>query len=69
MSAFLGFWDRIELWLVTLPFPLQVLIMVAVGLPLFIVVAVGVERLADLLVLGFRKLVAPGTAGDRKEVR
>ena len=69
MSAFLGFWDRIELWLATLPFPLQVLIMVAIGLPLFLVVATGVERVADLLVHGFRGLVAPGSAGDRKEVR
>lgn len=69
MSAFLGFWDRTELWLVTLPFPLQVLIMIAVGLPLFLVVAMGVERVADLLVHGFRALVAPETAEDGKEVR
>lgn len=69
MSVFLGFWDRTELWLVTLPFPLQVLIMIAVGLPLFFVVAVGVERVADLLVQGFRMLVDLETAKKGKEVR
>ncbi|HHX86317.1 MAG TPA: hypothetical protein GX694_13545, partial [Actinomycetales bacterium] len=54
MTAFLGFWDRVELWLVTLPFALQVLIMVVMGLPVFLLVATGVERVSDLLVRGMR---------------
>ena len=69
MSGFLGFWDRIELWLVTLPFPLQLVIMLAMGIPLFLLVAVGVERLADVIVRGSRRLVTPRTVGRRKEVR
>lgn len=68
MSAFLGLWDRLELWLVTLPFALQVLIMMAMGLPLFVLVATGVQRVADLLVHGFRGLVASRSVGDGKEV-
>lgn len=69
MSAFLGFWDRVELWLVTLPFALQVLIMTAMGIPLFLLVATVVERVSDLIVRGMRGLVAPSAAGDGKEVR
>jgi len=69
VTAFLGFWDRVELWLVTLPFALQVLIMVVMGLPVFLLVATGVERVSDLLVRGMRGLVAPRAAGDGKEVR
>lgn len=69
VSAFLGFWDRTELWLVTLPFVLQVLIMLAVGLPLFLVAALGVERVADVLVRGFRGLVASRPVESGKEVR
>jgi hypothetical protein len=69
VTAFLGFWDRVELWLVTLPFALQVVIMTAMGIPLFLLGAVAVERVSDLLVRGMRGLVAPRTAGDGKEVR
>lgn len=43
--------------------------MISVGLPLFLVVAMGVERVADLLVHGFRAIAAPETAEDGKEVR
>lgn len=69
LSAFLGFWDRTELWLVTLPFALQVLIMLVVGLPLFLVAASGVERVADLLVRGFRRLVSSRPVESGKETR
>lgn len=68
MTAFLGFWDRVELWLVTLPFPLQVLIMLAAGIPLFLLVAAVVERVADMLVHRFRGLVATGSVETGKEV-
>lgn len=68
MTAFLGFWDRVELWLVTLPFPLQVLIMLAAGIPLFLLVAAVVERGADMLVHRFRGLVATGSVETGKEV-
>lgn len=68
MTAFLEFWDRVELWLATLPFPLQVFIMLAAGVPLFFLVAVGVERVADVLVHRFRGLVASGNADTGKEV-
>lgn len=68
MTAFLGFWDRVELWLVTLPFPLQVLIMLAAGIPLFLLVAAVVERGADMLVHRFRGLVAAGAVETGKEV-
>ncbi|PAY22972.1 hypothetical protein CEY15_10420 [Dietzia natronolimnaea] len=68
MTAFLEFWDTVELWLATLPFPLQVFIMLAVGVPLFYLVAVGVERVADVLVDRFRGLVASGDAETGKEV-
>ncbi len=69
MAAFLGFWDRIELWLVPLPFALQVLIMLTVGIPLFLLVASGVERVADLLVRGIHGPVVPRSTEDGKEVR
>ena len=69
MSAFLQFWDKIELWLATLPFPLQVAILLAMGTPLFILIAVVVERAADLLVDRFRTLTAPRTIETGKEVR
>ncbi|MDX2358601.1 hypothetical protein [Dietzia sp. PP-33] len=68
MTAFLGFWDRVELWLATLPFPLQVFIMLVLGLPLFLLVAVAVERVADELVHRFRGLVASGDPETGKEV-
>lgn len=68
MTAFLQFWDRIELWLATLPFPLQVFIMLALGVPLFFLVAVGVERVADVLVRRFRGLVASADVETGKEV-
>lgn len=68
MTAFLGFWDRVELWLVTLPFPLQVLIMLAAGIPVFLLVAVAVERVADVLVHRFRSLVVAGPLETGKEV-
>lgn len=68
MTAFLGFWDRIELWLVTLPFPLQVLIMLAAGIPVFLLVAVVVEQVADVLVHQFRRLVAARPPETGKEV-
>ncbi|MDV8000667.1 hypothetical protein [Rhodococcus sp. IEGM 1408] len=68
MTAFLGFWDRVELWLVTLPFPLQVLIMLAAGIPLFLLVAAVVERAADMLVHRFRGLAATGSVETGKEV-
>ncbi|GAA4261408.1 hypothetical protein ACWIFB_02145 [Dietzia sp. NPDC055340] len=69
MSAFLQFWDRVELWLVTLPFPLQVVIMLAMGIPLFLATAVLVEKVADVLVHRFRVLVASRPAETGKEVR
>ncbi|HJC30262.1 MAG TPA: hypothetical protein H9759_12815 [Candidatus Dietzia intestinipullorum] len=69
MTGLLGFWDRMELWLVTLPFALQVFIMMVMGIPLFVLVAVGTDRFAELLVRGFRRLVAPRSAGTGKEVR
>lgn len=68
MKAFLEFWDRVELWLVTLPFPLQVFIMLAAGIPLFLLVAAVVERVADVLVHRFRGLVAAGPVETGKEV-
>lgn len=68
MSAFLQFWDRVELWLVTLPFPLQVVIMLAMGIPLFLATAVLVEKVADVLVHRFRVLVASRPAETGKEV-
>ena len=43
MTAFLQFWDKLELWLVTLPFPMQVIIMLAMGVPLFLLAATVVE--------------------------
>ncbi|MBC7305881.1 MAG: hypothetical protein H5T80_02940, partial [Dietzia sp.] len=55
--------------LATLPFPLQVAIMLAMGVPLFLLAAVAVEWIADLLVQRFRALVAPRTAETGKEVR
>lgn len=69
MTAFLQFWDRVELWLATLSFPLQVAIMLAMGVPLFLLTAVAVEWIADLLVQRFRALVAPRAAETGKEVR
>ena len=69
MSSFLQFWDRVELWLVTLPFPLQVVIMLAMGIPLFLATAVLVEKVADVLVHRFRVLVASRPAETGKEVR
>jgi len=69
VTAFLQFWDRVELWLATLPFPLQVMILLVMGLPLFFLVAVAVEKVADVLVHRFRALVAPRTVETRKEVR
>ncbi|KAA0917170.1 hypothetical protein [Dietzia sp. ANT_WB102] len=69
MPAFLQFWDKIELWLATLPFPLQVAILLAMGIPLFILIAVVVERAADILVRRFRKLTTPRTIETGKEVR
>ena len=69
MSSFLQFWDRVELGLVTLPFPLQVAIMLAMGVPVFLAVAVVVEKVADLLVHRFRALVDSRPAETGKEVR
>lgn len=68
MTAFLRFWDRVELWLVTLPFPLQVFIMLAMGVPLFYLVAAAVERVADVLVHRFRGLVGSVEVETGKEV-
>ena len=65
MSSFLQFWDRVELWLVTLPFPLQVVIMLAMGVPVFLAVAVVVEK----VVHRFRMLVDSRPAETGKEVR
>lgn len=69
MTAFLEFWDRAELWLATLPFPLQVAVMLAAGLPVFLLLAVAVERVADTVVDRFRVLVLPRSAETGKEVR
>ena len=69
MTAFLQFWDKLELWLVTLPFPLQVIIMLAMGVPLFLLAAVVVEKVADEVVQRFRGLVAPRPTETGKEVR
>ena len=67
MTTFLQIWDRVELWLVTLPFPLQVVIMLAVGVPVFLAIAVLVEKVADYLVSWFRMLVDPRNAETGKE--
>lgn len=69
MSTFLQFWDGVELWLVTLPFPLQVVIMLAMGVPLFLAIAVLVEKVADFLVKWFRVLFDSQAAETGKEVR
>ena len=69
MTSLLQFWDRAELWLATLPFPLQVAIMLAVGVPLFYLAAAGVEKVADMLVHRFRELVASRPVETGKEVR
>ena len=69
MSSILQFWDRLELWLVTLPFPVQVVIMLAMGIPLFLAVAVVVEKVANIMVDRFRALVASRPAETGKEVR
>lgn len=69
MLAFLQFWDRVELWLVTLPFALQVIIMLAMGIPLFLLIAVAVEKVADVLVHKFRGLVGSRAVETGKEVR
>ncbi|WP_010540478.1 hypothetical protein [Dietzia alimentaria] len=69
MTAFLQFWDKVELWLVTLPFPLQVIIMLTMGVPLFLLAAVVVEKVADEVVHRFRGLAAPRSAETGKEVR
>lgn len=68
MTAFLGFWDRVELWLATLPFPLQVAALLMVGVPLFFLAAVAVEKIADVLVHRFRAL-ASRTVETGKEAR
>ena len=69
MTAFLQFWDKLELWLVTLPFPMQVIIMLAMGVPLFLLAATVVEKAADEVVHRFRGLVAPRSAETGKEAR
>lgn len=69
MSSFLQFWDRVELWLVTLPFPVQVVIMLAMGVPLFLAIAVVVEKVADVLVHRFRVLVDSRPTETGKEAR
>ncbi|MGN0101107.1 hypothetical protein [Dietzia sp. CH92] len=69
MTGFLQLWDRVELWLATLPFALQVAILLVMGLPLFLLAAVAVEWIADVLVQKFRALVASRTAETGKEVR
>lgn len=69
MATFLQFWDRVELWLVTLPFALQVIIMLAMGIPLFLLLAVAVQKLADVLVDRFRGLVGSRTVETGKEDR
>ena len=69
MSSILQFLDRLELWLVTLPFPVQVVIMLAMGIPLFLAVAVVVEKVANIMVDRFRVLVASRPAETGKEVR
>lgn len=66
MDAFLGFWDRVELWLVTLPFAVQLAVMLAMGAVPFLLVAALVDRVADVLVGGFRAVVdriTPSPAG------
>lgn len=68
MTEFLRFWDRVELWLATLPFPVQVAILLSMGIPLFLLVAVAVERVADVLVHRFRAL-ASRNVETGKEVR
>ena len=45
------------------------MILLVMGLPLFFLVAVAVEKGADVLVHRFRALVAPRTVETRKEVR
>ena len=69
MATFLQFWDRVELWIVTLPFALQVIIMLAMGIPLFLLLAVAVQKLADVLVDRFRGLVGSRTVETGKEDR
>lgn len=50
VSAFFEFWDQVELALVTLPFALQIVVMLGIGVPLFALVARGVQWIADRLV-------------------
>mgnify|MGYP007003571662 CR=1 FL=1 len=69
MATFLQFWDRVELWIVTLPFALQVIIMLAMGIPLFLLLAVAVQKLADVLVDRFRGLVGSRTVETGNEDR
>lgn len=69
METFLEVWDLVELWLVTLPFPLQLVIMLVMGIPLFLVLAFVVEKIADVSVDRFRALVASPAVENGKEVR
>lgn len=57
MDVLLQAWDRVELWFVTLPFALQLVSVLALATPCFVVVAIAVERIADLAVAVSRGLV------------
>lgn|GEM_PF-4965713 len=69
MEAFLQFWDRVELWLVTLPFALQLSVMLVVGVPVFASVAVLVDLVADRVVGAARRLVGVRAVRSTEEVR
>lgn len=69
MEAFLQFWDRVELWLVTLPFVLQLSVMLVVGVPVFASVAVLVDLVADRVVGAARRLVGVRAVRSTEEVR
>ena len=60
LSAFFEFWDQVELALVTLPFWLQIVVMLGVGVPLFALVAWIVEWIADRVVHLARFVVGGG---------
>ncbi|MBC8093572.1 MAG: hypothetical protein H7Y15_16880 [Pseudonocardia sp.] len=48
--ALADWYDAVELWVTQLVFPLQVVLAVAVVLPLCFLVALGLDRLAGLVV-------------------
>ncbi len=49
MAWLLDWWDAIELWLVQLPYPVQIVLIVGVLLPLCWAATRVVDRVADLV--------------------